>query len=144
MAPEPILPDSPLSDPPASDAADSAPAAGRRAAPRLRLAIPATFVSIYGHHACILMDLSRTGARIALRKAVAAGQSGLIEIGPLEIFGTIVRAERAEEMAINAMVFDDPISREAVLAVRSFAETMAERERRDLRDQVRRWVAGEN
>ncbi len=137
MAPEPILPDSPQSEPASSTA-------GRRAAPRLRLAIPATFVSIYGQHSCILMDLSRTGARIALRKAVVPGQSGYIAIGKLEIFGAIVRAERAEEMALNAMVFDDPISREAVLAVRSFAETLAERERRDLRDQVRRWVAGEN
>jgi hypothetical protein len=144
MAPDFNLPDSFPPEPTSSGDGDGAPVAGRRAAPRLRLAIPATFVSIYAQHSCILMDLSCTGARIALPRLVAEGQSGYIEVGQLEIFGTIVRAERTEEMAVNAMIFDDPISRGAVLDVRSFAETMQERERRDLRDQVRRWVAGEN
>jgi hypothetical protein len=127
-----------------SSAADSAPVAGRRAAPRLRLAIPARFESIYSHHACILLDISCTGARIALSRPVAEGQSGYIAIGRMEIFGMIVRAERGGEFSVNAMAFDDPISRDAVLAIRSFAESFEAREHQVLRDQVKRWVAGEN
>jgi len=117
--------------------------AGRRSAARLRLAIPARFVSIYSQQPCILLDLSITGARMALAQPAACGQSGYLAVGRMEIFGMVVRAERGPDMAVNAMTFDDPIPRDAVLAIRSFAEGFEEREHRALRDQVRRWVTGE-
>jgi hypothetical protein len=126
-----------------SGSPDGAPVAGRRATARLRLAIPARFVSIYSGQPCILMDLSSSGARMALAQPVARGQSGYVAIGRLEMFGMIVRAERHADMAVIAMAFDEPLARDVVLAVRSFAEGFEEREHRHLRDQVRRWVTGE-
>ena len=44
---------------------------GRRAAARLRLAIPARFASIYSTQNCILLDISRTGAGLALASPLA-------------------------------------------------------------------------
>lgn len=131
-------------DPFQSDAPTVAPTTGRRAAPRLRLAIPARFVSIYSTQRCVLIDLSRTGARMALAAPVAPGQPGYLEIDRMEIFGTIVRAQHAGEMAVNALSFDDPIAQAAVLRIRAFAEGLEARTQMALRDQVRRWVTGEN
>ncbi len=117
---------------------------GRRAAARLRLAVPARFVSIYSTQSCVLMDISRTGARIALPTPLAEGKSGYLEIARMELFGTVVRTERHAEMAVNAIAFDDPILHEQVLHVRSFADGFELREQMALRDQVRRWVSGED
>lgn len=119
------------------------PTTGRRAAPRLRLAIPARFVSIYSTQRCVLIDLSRTGARIALAAPLAPGQPGYLAIDRMEIFGTIVRAQPGDEMAVNALAFDDPIAQDAVLRVRAYAEGLEARTQLALRDQVRRWVTGE-
>jgi hypothetical protein len=121
----------------------SAPVTGRRAAPRLRLAIPARFVSIHATQRCVLIDLSRTGARMALATPVAPGQPGYLEIDRMEIFGTIVRVQRSGEVALHALAFDDPIPQQAVLCIRAYAEGLEARSQMALRDQVRRWVTGE-
>lgn len=118
--------------------------AGRRAAARLRLAVPARFVSIYSTQPCVLMDISRTGARLALPAPLSEGKSGYLEIARMEIFGTVVRSERHAEMAVNAIAFDESILHEQVLHVRRFADGFELREQLALRDQVRRWVAGED
>lgn len=118
-------------------------ALGRREAPRLRLAIPARFVSLCDTQNCILLDLSRTGARLALARPVAAGQHGYIAIAHLEPFGVVVRREKGREGGLNAMTFDEPLSEAQVLEIRRFAEDFADRERAALRDQARRWVNGE-
>ncbi|WP_073975916.1 PilZ domain-containing protein [Erythrobacter donghaensis] len=121
---------------------------GRRASARLRLAIPARFVSVAATQACILLDVSRSGARIALARPVPCRQSGYVAVGLLELFGVVVREERAGadkgRGGINAVAFDEPISEADVLAIRRYAEDFELRERHALRDQVRRWVAGES
>ncbi len=106
------------------------------------MAIPARFVSIFATQSCILLDISRTGARIALASPLAEGMSGLIAIARCEAFGTIVRTERGPDGGVNAMVFDEPIAKAQVLDLRRFAEDFDMRERSALRDQARRWVAG--
>ncbi len=120
---------------------------GRRASARLRLAIPARFVSITATQSCILLDISRSGARIALANPAPCRQSGYIAIGRLEPFGIVVRSERlgigAGGGGINAVAFDEPIAQAEVLEIRRYAEDFALRERQALRDQVRRWVSGE-
>lgn len=126
------------------DAPDTQAMAGRRAAPRLRLAIPARFVSIYATQRCMLVDLSRTGARIALAAPVATGQCGYLEIDRFEVFGTIVRMHREGDFAVNALAFDEPVAPEAVLLIRTYAEGLEARTQMALREQVRRWVTGEN
>jgi hypothetical protein len=130
-------------EPPPAYARDDAVTTGRRAAARLRLAIPARFVSIWETQECILIDVSRTGARVALARPLAVGQSGYLALARMQLFGTIVRRERGEDMAFNAMAFDEPICREEVLRIRSFAESFEQRRSQALREQVRRWVAGE-
>ena len=118
-------------------------AVGRRAAPRLRLAIPARFVSIYSVQPCVLLDISCTGARMALGEPLARGKSGYIEIARMEIFGDVVRTERGVDGGVNAIAFEHPISKAQVLEIRCFAEDFELREHKALRDQVRRWVTGE-
>jgi hypothetical protein len=118
-------------------------AIGRRSAARVRLAVPARFVSIYSTQACILIDLSSSGARIGLAKPLHKGQAGYLEVAGNEIFGTVVRAEFGLEGGTNALAFDEPFASEQVIAIRRFAEHFEARERFKLRDQVRRWVTGE-
>lgn len=118
-------------------------AVGRRASARLRLAIPARLVSLYGTQNCIVLDISRTGARMALPGPLAQGQSGFIELARFELFGTVVRVERFADGGVNAIAFDDPISKPQILEIRRFAEEFESREQSLLRDQVRRWVTGE-
>lgn len=122
---------------------DPAATIGRRAAARLRLAIPARFVSVTATQTCILLDISRGGARIALASPVPYRQSGFIAVGRLELFGTVVRSERMWDGGINAIAFEEPIAEAQVLAIRRFAEEFELRERQALHDQVRRWVTGE-
>ncbi len=116
---------------------------GRRGSARLRLSIPGRFVSIFSTQPCVLLDISRTGARLALPGPLARDQSGFVEIKQFEVFGTIVRTERGPDGGVNAMIFDEPIAKSMVLEIRKFAEDFERRERAALRDQVRRWVAGD-
>ncbi len=116
---------------------------GRREAARLRLSIPAQLVSIYATHDCILLDLSRTGARIALAEPLAVGEGGYLRIGRLEVFCEAVRTMIGSGGGLNGLAFDDPLANDQVIAVRHFAETFEQLQRRALRDQVRKWVAGE-
>lgn len=116
---------------------------GRRGAPRLRLAIPVRLVSTYSTEACILLDLSRTGARVGLERLLSPGELLYLGVAGLEVFAEVVRATPGESGGINGLVFDEPLSDAAVLAVRSHAETFEQRERANFRDQVRRWVSGD-
>lgn len=116
---------------------------GRRGAARLRLSIPARFVSVDGHHDCILIDLSATGAQIALTAPRMLGAAGYLMVARLEVFGEVVRRVWGQGGGVNGLMFDEPLSRDDVLGVRHHAETFQQREQVALRDQVRRWVTGE-
>jgi hypothetical protein len=123
-----------------------AAAIGRRAAPRLRLALPARVTSITATQNCILLDISRGGARIALASPVPCWQSSYIAFGRFELFGMVVRSESSAEAGgggVNGVAFDEPISQAEVLEIRRFAEVFEQCERQALHDQVRRWVTGE-
>lgn len=122
---------------------DTPAATGRRSAARLRLAIPARFVSIHATQACIVLDLSQSGARIGLASPIPEGQFGYLEVARFAVFGTVVRTDPGIGGGINAIAFDDPMSGRQVLEIRRFAEDFESREREALRDQVRRWVTGE-
>lgn len=129
-----------LPDLPPSDA--QPPVTGRRGSARLRLAIPARFVSVYSTQDCLLLDVSRTGARLALGVPLAVGQSGFIALGRFEVFGTIIRLERESGGGVNAMVFDDPLPKADVLEIRRFAEQFETREQASVIEAARRWVTG--
>lgn len=132
MATQPDLP--PVTPPP--------PAVGRRGSARLRLAVPARFVSVYSTQDCLLIDISRTGARLALGVPLAIGQSGFIELGRFEVFGTVVRLEPSRGGGVNAVVFDEPLPKAQVLEIRRFAEEFERREQASVIDAARRWVTG--
>lgn len=116
---------------------------GRRAAARLRLSIPAQMLTVFATQHCILLDLSQTGARIGLATPMTIGDDGFLRVGQLEVFGQAVRRMIGVGGGVNGIAFDEPLSHAAVLAVRHHAETFQRVEREALRDQVRRWVAGE-
>lgn len=117
---------------------------GRRAAARLRLAIPVRLVATHVTETCVLLDLSRTGARIGLARPLAEGACLYIQIARFEVFAEVVRKQVGEGGGLNGLAFDEPLSDAAVLAVRQHAETYENREREALREQVRRWVSGES
>ncbi|PKP96705.1 MAG: hypothetical protein CVT76_06180 [Alphaproteobacteria bacterium HGW-Alphaproteobacteria-15] len=116
---------------------------GRRAAARLRLAIPARIMTVYETHNCILLDLSQTGARIGLARPLAVGDGGYLMVAQFEVFGEVVRRKLGAGGGVNGIAFDDPVSHATVLAVRHHAETFERAQREALRDQVRCWVTGE-
>lgn len=129
-------PDNPLfSKPPES--------IGRRSAARLRLSIPARIMTIYDTHNCVLLDISRNGARIGLAVPLAIGGGGFLTVGQIEVFGEAVRRMVGAGGGVNGIAFDTPISDAAVLSVRRHAEIFQRTERDALREQVRRWVAGD-
>lgn len=124
-------------------APDGSLAVGRRASARLRLALPGRFTAISGTQNCIIVDLSRTGARLAVVRPIPAGQQGYVELGRFELFGSIVRLEQRSGGGLNAISFDEPLAKAQVLEIRRYAEHFAERESAALREQARRWVNGQ-
>ncbi|MEE4337811.1 PilZ domain-containing protein [Erythrobacter sp.] len=113
---------------------------GRRSAARLRVSLPARLISIEGERACVLVNLSRTGAMVAVEGPVRVGENAVLSCAELEAFGEVVRADGG----LYAMRFDDPISEAEVIAIRRLYDNFEERERRSLVDTVRDWVTGES
>ena len=128
---------------PVSDPATPRPT-GRRGAARLRLAIPVRIVSTHATQTCILLDLSRTGARIGLAEPLAPGMCLYLKIAQFEVFAEVIRRDLGEGGGINGLAFDETLPDATVLAVRQHAEGFEQRQRESFRDQVRRWVSGES
>ena len=120
-------------------AGDASNNVGRRAAPRLRLSLPARFVAIEGTHKAILLNISRTGAQIAILNTVREGEGGFLECGKLNAFGIIARSE----FSVNAIEFEEPLTEAEVLEIRRYYENFEERERRALIETARKWVNGD-
>jgi hypothetical protein len=112
---------------------------GRRAAPRLRLSLPGQLIAVDRVHRCIVLNLSRTGAQVAILDAVREGEGAILRCGDLNCFAIVTRSE----FGLNALEFDEPITNEAVLEIRSLYENYEERERRALVETARKWVSGE-
>ncbi len=111
---------------------------GRRGAARLRLAIPVRLVSLYATQRCVLIDLSRTGAQIALKTPLAVGDGALLQVHTLDHFASAVRCDNG----CNGLEFEAPLSDELVLEMRRYGEQIEELEKRELRQAVRAWVSG--
>ena len=113
---------------------------GRRRAPRLRVSLPARFVAIDRTHPCILLNISQTGAQIAILNSIREGESGVLECGRIKTFGLVVRSE----VSLNALHFDEELSYDDVIGIRRLYETYELRERRKLIETARRWASGES
>lgn len=117
---------------------------GRRAFARLRLAIPARLLATHATGTCVLLDLSRTGARIGLAEPLPTGDMLYLRLAGFEVFAEVVWREVGIGGGVNGLAFDEPLMEEAVINVRRFAEGFEQRERDALREQVRGWVNGYN
>lgn len=117
---------------------------GRRAFARLRLAIPARLLATHATGTCVLLDLSRTGARIGLAEPLPPGDMLYLRLAGFEVFAEVVWRELGEGGGINGLTFDEPLDEDAVINVRRFAEGFEQREREALRETVRSWVNGQN
>lgn len=114
--------------------------AGKRAAPRLQLSLPGTFISTSSNHSCIVTNLSRTGVLIAINEPLAVGNEGFLRCGPIDHFMVVKRAG----MGINALLFDIPVGDAFVALVRQFRETFAQRELEELRAVAQSWAGQES
>ena len=113
---------------------------GRRAAPRLRLSLPAKLVAVEKAHTCILLNLSRTGAQVAILDAIRVGEGAILRCGVINHFAIVTRTE----FGLNALEFDEPLTDDIVLEVRRYHENFEEREKRALIETARKWVTGDS
>jgi len=123
---------------------DPAIPVGRRAAARLRLSIPARLVTLCDTRRCILVNLSRTGAQVGLEKPLGEGEGVVLQIAGIDQFGDVVRCAVGSSGGINGIEFESGLTDSEVLALRHFADSFAGEENRQLRNEVRTWVAGSN
>ena len=110
--------------------------AGTRAAPRLRLSLPGTFISTQGNHSCIVTNLSRTGVLIAIREPLRVGNEGFLRCGPIDHFVIVQR----KGIGLNAMTFEIPVGDAFVAQVRKYQESFEQRELDDLRSRAQDWA----
>ncbi len=111
---------------------------GRRAAARLRTAIPAKLITVSETRHCILVDISCTGARIALPNPLATGDAGFVRFAEYEVFGCVTR----REPDCNGLEFDVPLTASDLLSIRSYAEAYEVEEKRSTLAAARAWVTG--
>jgi len=115
------------------------PTIGRRAAPRLRISLPAQLIAVEKAHTCILLNVSRTGAQVAILEAMREGEGAILRCGMINHFAIVTRSE----FGLNALVFDEPLTDAIVLETRRYHENFEERERRALIATARKWATGE-
>lgn len=112
---------------------------GRRSAPRLRLSLPAQLVAVEKVHTCILLNLSRTGAKVAILDSMREGEGAILRCGLVNHFAIVTRSE----FGLYALAFDEPLTDAIVLEVRRYFENFEEREKRALIETARKWVTGD-
>lgn len=113
---------------------------GRRSAPRLRLSLPAQLIAVEKAHTCILLNISRTGAQVAILDALRVGEGAILRCGMINHFAIVARSE----FGLNALAFDEPLTDEIVLELRRYHENFEEREKRSLMETARKWVTGDS
>jgi len=111
---------------------------GQRDFARARLNLPARIVTFNGTSNCTLIDLSRTGAKIAAQDCPRVGAMVIIEGLPTELFGTV----RWSRSGLFGFEFDQQMTHEEVVALRQYADGEAERQEQAQLAYARRWVTG--
>jgi hypothetical protein len=108
----------------------------KRAAPRLPLSLPGTFISTLGNHNCILTNLSCTGVLIAMSEPLRVGSAGFLRCGPLDHFVIVKR----QGVGLNAAVFEISVSDAFVAQVREYQNSFATRELSELLATAQAWT----
>ena len=127
-------------DPEPENTGSPAVPVGRRAAPRLRISLPGQLIAVDKVHTCILLNLSRTGAQVAVLDALREGEGAILRCGMINHFAIVSRSE----FGLNALEFDERLTDAIVLEIRRYHENFEERERRALIETARKWVTGDN
>ncbi|WP_305095743.1 PilZ domain-containing protein [Croceibacterium aestuarii] len=109
----------------------------RREHARLRLGIPASFITLRGKQTVRLVDLSQGGAHVIMRDG-AKVREGVLSWMRYEVFAEVVW----QDGDAIGMAFDEPISREALLQTRQFAPSVVRAETMGASDAARQFVAG--
>lgn len=110
-----------------------------RAAPRLPLSLPGTFLAVEGNHRCILTNLSKTGVLVALKEPMRIGAEGYLRCGPIDHFMVVTRREKG----MNALSFELPVDDHFVFGIRQFQSQFADREQEALLAEVHAWTSGD-
>ena len=79
---------------------------GRRVAAREPVLLNAALLTLETSRPVILVDVSKTGARLRVREALSRGQQIWLKINPVDIFGTVVWVD-GEECGV---LFDEPLA----------------------------------
>lgn len=116
------------------------PDLSKRVAPRLPLSLPGTFIGTQGNFSCIVTNLSRTGALVAMNESLKVGADGYLRSGPIDRFVTVTRQDRG----FNAVEFDIPVPDTFVADMRRYQEGFDQHHRDELAETVRSWTTGEN
>ena len=111
---------------------------GRRGVARLRLGVPAKLLLLCGTYSCRLVDLSRTGARVALTEHPRLGVEAVLQAAGFEAFGTVVWSLNGEA----GMRFDRPLDEGLLLRMRDFGDAFPDRNVQQMRQSVQEWVNG--
>ncbi|MFM7377576.1 MAG: hypothetical protein ACKO1O_05520 [Erythrobacter sp.] len=105
----------------------------------MRLSLPAQLIAVDKAHTCILLNLSRTGAQVAILEAMREGDGAILRCGIINHFAIVTRTE----FGLNALEFDKPLTDAIVLETRRYHENFEEREKRALIETARKWVTGD-
>lgn len=111
---------------------------GQRDFARARLNLSARIVTFNGTSGCTLIDMSRTGAKIAAADCPRIGSMVIIEGLPLELFGTV----RWVRSSMFGFEFDGQVTQENVIAMRQYADGEAARQEQAQLTYARNWVQG--
>lgn len=112
---------------------------GRRAMPRLRLAMPAKVQLMHGMENCVLDDLSQTGARVTLAGRLPGPGAGVVlKATGLDVFGTVVWSEGSR----FGIKFEEPLPLHDVVNVRHIADAYFEHDAAQARRDARNFVQG--
>ncbi len=113
------------------------PHAHRRQHSRLRLGLPARFQTLQGTEEVRLLDLSRSGAKLALERP-STFKEGVLSWMDFEAFGMTVWCEGH----LVGLRFDEAIPLPQVIETRNRAPDVVRDEGLEIRDAARDWVAG--
>jgi hypothetical protein len=97
--------------------ADDPEMRGRRAEPRAYLVLPASTEALSGNRHVTLLDVSRTGARVAGQNLPDIGKEVVLNCGGIEAFGSVVWAA-PDRRGIH---FEEPIGGRDLIALRALA-----------------------
>lgn len=111
---------------------------GKRCFSRARLNLPGRLVTFNGTSDCTLIDLSRSGAKLAAGDCPRVGSLVVVEGLPIELFGTV----KWSVSGLFGFELEAPLPLDRVVALRYYADDEAVRQKQAQLTYARNWVQG--